>query len=161
MRNAFLHFRVAFAGVVFALVCGSGFWLQSLDPIIGPEDPAISASSMSPADLESAIDKRLAASKRRAQIRKRIAQEFIAGQITFMQAAEQYRDLNEARIDFSPELFSIQYGRGDEDECVCLQVINWVRAELRETPTPEGAFVEGLEQELAALIRNGKAKLPR
>jgi hypothetical protein len=155
VRSTFFHLGVATACVC---VCGGGLWLALEDRFTG--NRALSNPLMPMEDLDSLIERRLAVAKRRIEVRQRIAHEVMAGHLTLLQAAEQYRDLNETKVDFSPEVIRFRYSTSNDDECACRQVIEFVRQELRETPDKGKAIVEGLEKELATLVRDGEVKLP-
>jgi hypothetical protein len=157
MRCAFHHFGLAIGGV---LLCAGGFFYLSSNGISGRVNPASPNTLISNEDLSSESLRRLAVTDRRIEIRKRIANEVIAGKMSLLQAAEQYRDLNEASATFCPEAFHYGFSGRNDDERTCRQVISYVKQQFSETPEKGKATVGRLEQELAALVRD-EMKLPR
>jgi hypothetical protein len=79
------------------------------------------------ADAECA--RRLQAVDRRIKEKSRIAAELIDGQVTLFEAAAHFRRLDAA----FPVLQPVRFGSSDdENECLCREVIAWVRQILSE-----------------------------
>jgi hypothetical protein len=107
------------------------------------------------------LDLRLAACDRVSQVRKRLARQVIAGQMSLLQAAGRYLDLNESFDDFSWEGFRTRFRGATDLERACRQVIEFVWCELSDDPRAGESATEKLEAELDSLLRNNKLRLDR
>jgi hypothetical protein len=137
-----------------ALVCAAGYFFLPLDGMSERHDFALAH------DLNLLYDARPNVAGRRREIRRRIAREVISEQLTLLQAAEQFRDLNECTPGFCWDAFRSGYDGRNDDERHCLQVIQFVRQELQEGTEKERMTVRRLKGELAASMHDGEVKLP-
>jgi hypothetical protein len=143
----------------FLTVCASGLFLARSQ---SGEDSArrIGWPNLKPEHSQS-MEERLQAVQRRGHARLRIARQVSERQITLLQAAERFRDLNDAGPDFSwPHLRQITPGDTDDERC-CRQVIMHVEYALRDDPARATAERQRLEEELREHLRRGTLELPR
>jgi hypothetical protein len=142
------------------LFCFGGFFIQSQ---ISREEGSRLDGEARGTSNESGddLDHRLAASHRVSEARKRIAWQVLTGQLSLLQAAQRYQDLNESYDGFSWENFRMMFPGGTDDERVCRQVIQFVQIELSEDSQAGKLPATKLERELADLLRRGKVHLQR
>jgi hypothetical protein len=102
------------------------------------------------------IEREVAACDRRSEARRRIALDLAAGRLTLLEAAEHFRDLNEAYPGFSWIQFRDHFPGSSDDERHCRQVIKFVAL---ESPPGQAAAPGRLEAELRGHLRRGTLKL--
>jgi hypothetical protein len=156
-RTVLSWFSVA---IMSALVCTAGFFYQRSHDTNGGGAASCGEFFDSERDADSYFSRRLAVVKRRIEIRERIAQELVAGQMTLLQAAEQYRDLNGTELEW-PDGFRSSFSGRNDDERLCRQVIDNVRAQFLEKPETGKQVVGRFERDLAKLMHDAEIKLPR
>ena len=100
---------------------------------------------------------------RRNRAQTRIVQQVIAGQLTLLQAAERFRDLNEMDHEYRWDLFRRFVPGATDDERHCRQVIGYVAAwpGSQHEHVRAAAECARLEDELRACLRHGPVRLPQ
>jgi hypothetical protein len=145
---------------VFLMVCASGIYLARPHSSSGSSDPCDAGSARQP-EHELSLEDRLRAVRCRDEARCRIARRVRARQLTLLEAAERFRDLNEAAADFYWQGFRKSYaGVSDEERC-CRQVIDWVVNHLEDDTGKSEAEKMRLEAELCDHLQRGTLRLPR
>ena len=102
------------------------------------------------------LDRHAEVIKARICAKQKVVHELLAGRIAFLQAARQFKDLNETPITCQDDYRS-GYPGGSDGEKVCRQVLWWIEADLQDLPQSQAqALRRKLEEELAEnLRRNG------
>jgi hypothetical protein len=103
------------------------------------------------------IEREVAACERRREARRRIALDLAAGRLTLLEAAEHFRDLNEAYPGFSWIPFRRHFPGSSDDERHCRQVIKFVA--LEGGPGRAATARERLEAQLQDHLRRGTLRL--
>jgi hypothetical protein len=107
------------------------------------------------------MEDRLHAVDCRVHARLRIARQVSERQLTLLQAAERFRDLNDAGPDFNwPHFRQITPGTTDDERC-CRQVIMHVEYALGDDPARSTAERQRLEEELRDHLQRGTLRLPQ
>jgi hypothetical protein len=145
---------------VFLLVCASGMYLARPHSSSKSSD-AGSASFAQQRAQEVSVEDRLQAVRCRDEARCRIARRVRAGQLTLLEAAERFRDLNEAAADFSWQGFRRSYVGVSDDERCCRQVIDWMVNHLEDDTGQSEAEKKRLEAELRDHLQRETLRLPR
>jgi hypothetical protein len=107
------------------------------------------------------LDEQFEQAQRRSNRRRRIVADVIADRTTLLQAALEFRSLNET-LPASHWSYNQAYSGKSEGERLCRYVIRMVQIDLSErTPNLVTAKVEKLEEELHALLEpDGIVHLP-
>jgi hypothetical protein len=144
----------------FVAVCATGLFLARPQPgSKSPADRTVHAQS----DLEPDMspEDRLRAARSRAAARCRIVRRLCAHELTLLEAAERFRDLNEAAPEFNWENLRASLPGATDDERCCRQVIHQVEQWLSDEPSRLVVERQRLEQELRDHLRRGTLRLPR
>jgi hypothetical protein len=150
-----------FTCTAFLLVCAGGFFIDSRAQRQGDKSVDRNEASRTDGESRDELDRRLAASDRVSEARKRLARQVIAGRLSLLQAAGRYLDLNESFEDFSLEAFRTRFSGATDLERACRQVIEFVRCESSDDPQAGEPVARKLERELDSLLRNNKLRLDR
>jgi hypothetical protein len=107
------------------------------------------------------LDEQFELALQRCHRRRHIVDDIIAGRTTLLQAAVEFRSLNEG-LPASRWSYNQAYAGKSEGERLCRYVIRLVQADLSErTPTLAAAKAEKLEEELHVLLeQDGIVHLP-
>jgi len=94
------------------------------------------------------LDRHAEVIKARICAKQKVVHELLAGRIAFLQAARQFKDLNETPITCQDNYRSRFPGRSDGEK-VCRQVLAWLDLDLAGLPPDQGkALSHRYEQEL-------------
>jgi hypothetical protein len=145
---------------VFLMVCASGMYQARPRSSSGSSHAGNASSAAQPEHDVSLVD-RLQAVRCRDEARCRIARRVRAGWLTLLEAAEHFRDLNEAGADFYWKGFRTSYAGTTDDERCCRQVIDWVVNHLENDTGQSEAEKMRLEAELCDHLQRGTLRLPR
>jgi hypothetical protein len=104
---------------------------------------------------------RLDACTHRLEARHRIARKLIDGRLSLLEAADRYRDLNEATGDFDWYGFRHFYPGACDDERTCWQVITASVGVAGENTSQALAVKERLQKELDQHLQRGALCIPR
>jgi hypothetical protein len=109
---------------------------------------------------EAELDRRLRVARQRIDAKWKVVRRLLAGELTLLEAAARFRDLNAEPAD-CPCRESYLWPNTSPEERQCRQVIAWGRALGRDDRSgATGAVVDRLEAELAALLARGAIRLP-
>jgi hypothetical protein len=104
---------------------------------------------------EAELDRGLRAARQRIDAKWKVVRRLLAGELTLLEAAARFRDLNAEPAD-CPAQDSHLWPSASPEERLCRQVIAWARAHSRDDSSgAAGAVVDRLEAELAALLARG------
>ena len=140
--------RYAPAAALLALLAGLTMHRQAFAPHTRPAPP-------NPADAEARAAVR--AILARTAKKRQAAEGLIAGRLTLLQAAAAFRDLD-AQGPPTPSPLGVFPDSESEDEAYCRSVLGYVK---EEAPADRvGDLVRRLDDEIDALRRDGKLRLP-
>jgi hypothetical protein len=133
--------RRAVLAVVLTVLAGGACW--QCRAVLGAKgEPPNSRLLAGPGEEIRVIDQRVA---RKEEVIGRL----IAGEITLLEAAAWFRDLNDDPPDRPCDFRQLERGRSDGEKA-CRQVVGWVRSSLINHPDPAEAakVLARLEREL-------------
>jgi hypothetical protein len=107
-----------------------------------------------------AADPRCQEIDRSSAEKRRLAGEVIAGQLSLLEAAARFRDLDERPPAACRRGLRAAFPGASDDECHCRAVLSYVREELWHRPGADPAAADRLEAELRALLERGDPRLP-
>jgi hypothetical protein len=118
------------------------------------------AGDQANAQATTLMDYRTEVARRRIEEKHAVIGRLVAGQLSLVQAAALFRQLDATPEDCPGPDRSAWSGRSEEEK-LCRQVIHWARNEARHTSAEPDALVARLGAELAeALARDGSVHLP-
>ena len=128
----------------------------------GPADavPEPAAAIAASPGVREYTERRLMAAMCRGRARQRIARSLIERRLTLLDAAERFRDLDEASPDFKWEQFCQVFPGGSDEERHARHVIAVARCQLSD-PRQARAVVARLETELGEALGRGTFQLAR
>jgi hypothetical protein len=132
------------------------------DWLIAPRGgPWTEGSFESETHRSATLDRAREVAYRRVKIKSDIARAVIEEQMTLLEAAAHYRDLNRTWDKFQVTTFRGLYAGGSDEERCCREVIAWVRNILvLVPPSQREGIATQLEEQLQAHLRCGSLQLP-
>jgi hypothetical protein len=144
------------AGLFLLLVLGTcAAWR------IAPALPDGTGQSALDQEVERAgqLQRQLDELNRRSEIKERITKQFLTGDITLLEAAASFRNVNRQSADFPIGSAALLPGRTEEEK-TCNQVLFWVAAVLSAHEDQDAdEIIAELREELEAHIRESGAPL--
>jgi hypothetical protein len=103
-----------------------------------------------------AQERRVAIIQARMRAKEKVVHDLLGGRIVFLQAARQFKELNETPITCQDEYRPFYPGNSDGEK-VCRQVLQWIEDDLEDLPLSQAQALRGkFEDELADnMRRNG------
>ncbi len=101
------------------------------------------------------LDARHQFTNRKIATKRHLAQELIAGRLTLLETAAQFRALDRAHAEFVWSAFRRQYPAATDDESHCLCVIATAQSEFPNRSRQEAAIGARLRAELQEHLKRG------
>ena len=95
---------------------------------------------------------------RHIKIKQRLVRELAAGRLDLLEVASYFRNLNSDHEEYM-QVFRQRYAGHTDEECICLNVIEFASATLSGRPD-EMAVVKWLRSEFERIRRRGVVQLP-
>jgi hypothetical protein len=143
----------AFAGVTVIAVTLDRFRLPAED------GPRAAVAELPRLEAAAELDQRLAACHALTRARERIIYELLDGRTTLLAAAERFRDLSEASVEFRYDQFRAWYPGPSDDVRHCRHVIAFTEEVLRHEPERAAIAIRRLQEELDDLVQRDAARL--
>jgi hypothetical protein len=134
---------------------------QSLAPDVGVDFwnvPPLQGTEARNRDLRAELEAKDQATLHRIAVKEQLIQEVIAGRVSLMEAAAQFRALNATQPRFM-EIIRDFYAGATDEECLCKNVLGYVATYLGEGAKNHEVY-RRLNADLAQRLAQGQLALP-